>query len=118
MGGSILARADRLSLGNGMELRLLSAHELLEARREARKLTRSRLEQPLCSHACLLARALRAEGEESPFFQDGRQVLLALTAEEIEVLCARWDRFRRENIPNLEETVESGVNVNFDLPER
>ena len=35
---SILARKDRISLGNGMDLRLLSAMEVLEARREATEL--------------------------------------------------------------------------------
>ena len=35
MGGSILAGRDRVSLDNGMELRLLSALEVLQARREA-----------------------------------------------------------------------------------
>ena len=42
------------SLGNGLNLRLLSGMELLEARREARELCRDPREQPLCSNACLL----------------------------------------------------------------
>ena len=55
MGMSILARQDRVSLGNGMVLRLLSAGELLQARRRDHELARSPLEQPLCSNACLVA---------------------------------------------------------------
>ena len=35
MEASILARRDRLTLDNGMQLRLLSALEVLQARREA-----------------------------------------------------------------------------------
>ena len=49
-----------------MELRLLSALEVLEARREAAQLAESQGERALCSNACLLARALervRPEGE-------------------------------------------------------
>ena len=38
MEGSILAQRERVSLGNGMALRLLSALEVLQARREAGEL--------------------------------------------------------------------------------
>ena len=48
MEGSILARRDCLTLDNGMRLRLLSALEVLQARREAEGLARGE--------------ALRAEG--------------------------------------------------------
>ena len=37
---SILAQRDRISLDNGMDLRLLSALEVLQARREAEELAR------------------------------------------------------------------------------
>ena len=63
---SILARQDRLKLGNGMELRLLSALEVLQARREAAGLVREDRERALCSNACLLARALEYEEDCSP----------------------------------------------------
>ena len=55
---SILARRDRMSLENGLELRLLSALEAMEARREGLELAEDGLERALCSNACLLARAL------------------------------------------------------------
>ena len=55
---SILAGRDRISLDNGMELRLLSALEALQARREGRELAQDGRELALCSNACLLARAL------------------------------------------------------------
>lgn len=49
MAWSILAGADRMELENGMELRLLSALEILEARREAAQLAESQGERALCS---------------------------------------------------------------------
>ena len=58
MGVSILAGRDRFSLDNGMDLRLLSALEVLQARREAACLAQGDRERALCSNACLLARAL------------------------------------------------------------
>ena len=117
MDREMMALSGRLSLGNGLVLRLLSGMELLEARREAHELSRLPGERPLCSNACLLARALWMEGEEEPLFANGEQVLIALTAEEIEAMCARWDEFRRSAIPNFHESVECGVNPNFHPPE-
>lgn len=112
MGASILSERDRFPLGNGMSLRLLSGFELLQARREAHALAESPLEQPLCSNACLVARAL--ETQEGPLFLDGKQVLETLTAEEIEALACRWDSFRRFTLPSGEGQTERGVNPNFD----
>jgi hypothetical protein len=114
MSVSILSDRDRVSLGNGMSLRLLSAHELLQARREARELAKSPLEQPLCSNACLIARALEVEGEDRPLFSGAMEVLEGLTAEEIEALAMRWDAFRRSAWPGEREETEWGVNPNFD----
>ena len=74
MEGSILARRDCLTLDNGMRLRLLSALEVLQARREAEGLARAPKEHALCSNACLLARALETE-EGSPIFSGGEAVL-------------------------------------------
>ena len=101
------------SLGNGLKLRLLSGMELLEARREARALCRDPREQPLCSNACLLARALWVDGGEEPLFAHGREVLIGLTAEEIEDFCAKWDEFRRDQAAGTEENVEYGVNETY-----
>ena len=117
MDREMMALSGRMPLENGLVLRLLSGMELLEARREAHELSRLPGERPLCSNACLLARALWMEGEEEPLFADGKQVLIALTAEEIEALCARWDEFRRSAIPNFRESVERGYNPNFHPPE-
>ena len=101
MTSSILAGRDRLSLDNGMELRLLSALEVLQARREAGELAQEDRERALCSNACLLARALERAEDQSPVFDGGQAVLAALTVEEIAALAGRWDRFRRENNPGL-----------------
>ena len=45
MGASILAGRDRMDLDNGMQLRLLSALEVLQARREAEELVKLRSRQ-------------------------------------------------------------------------
>lgn len=104
MAPSILAGQDRLPLNNGMELRLLSALEVLQARREAGELAQEDRERALCSNACLLARALEQAEDHTPVFPDGRAVLAALTVEEIAALAGRWARFRQENNPGLNLT--------------
>lgn len=103
---SILAGQDRISLGNGFDLRLLSALEVLQARREAGELAGDDRERALCSNACLLARALERTEDRSPVFDSGRAVLAGLTAEEIAALAGRWSAFRRENDPGLELSEE------------
>ena len=107
MGLSILAGRDRLGLGNGMDLRLLSALEVLQARREAAGLAEEDRERALCSNACLLARALERSEDRKPVFSDGQAVLAGLTAEEIAALAARWSRFSRENDPGLDLSEEA-----------
>ncbi len=102
MEGSILAQRDRVPLENGMALRLLSALEVLQARREAAELAQEDRERALCSNACLLARALEHGEEHEPVFRDGRAVLAGLTVEEIAGLAARWDKLRRESDPGLD----------------
>ena len=102
MEGSILAGRDRFPLENGMRLRLLSALEHLQARREAAELAQTERERALCSNACLLARALERSEDRKPVFSNGQAVLAGLTAEEIAALAARWSRFSRENDPGPE----------------
>ena len=76
---TLLAGARRTAAeeGQGLELRLLSAREVLEARREAAGLTREDRERALCANACLLARALERGGE--PVFSTGGAVLEGLS---------------------------------------
>lgn len=101
MAWSILAGRDRISLDNGMDLRLLSALEVLQARREAGELAQEEREHALCSNACLLSRALERSEDHTPVFSDGRAVLAALTVEEIAALAGRWNAFSRESDPGL-----------------
>ena len=112
---SMLARRDRISLGNGFDLRLLSALEALQARREAVELAGEDRERALCSNACLLARALERTEDHSPAFEDGRAVLAGLTAAEIAALSARWAAFSRENDPGLEVSKMGLEQVKEDL---
>ena len=93
-----------------MELRLLSALEILEARREAAQLAESQGERALCSNACLLARALETQ-EGEPVFSSGREVLSGLRVEEIAALAATWSRFNREENPGLTMEAEQAEDV-------
>ena len=94
----LLSGARRLPVeeGEGLELRLLSAAEVLEARREAESLQAGEKERALCANACLLARALERGGER--VFESGQQVLQTLRVEEIAPLARQWGEWnRREN---------------------
>lgn len=94
-----------------MDLRLLSALEVLQARREAGELAREDRERALCSNACLLARALERTEDHSPVFADGRAVLAGLTVEEIAALAGRWSRFCRAEDPGPDLSEEELENV-------
>lgn len=110
VGASILAGRDRMDLDNGMSLRLLSALEVLQARREAEELAQSDRERALCSNACLLARAMETQ-EGEPVFSSGREVLSGLRVEEIAALSATWSRFNREENPGLAMEAEQAEDV-------
>ena len=112
---SILAGRDRVGLEEGLELRLLSALEVLQARREAEELAASGRERALCSNACLLARALERAEDRSPVFDSGRAVLAGLTVEEIAALAGRWAAFSRESNPGLDLPQEELERVKDNL---
>ena len=97
----LLGGARRKTLGRGRTLRLLSAREVLEARREAEELARDGIERALCSNACLLARALERRGR--PVYESGREALERLTPGEIENLARQWAAFDREENPSPED---------------
>lgn len=97
-GSSILAGRRRLRLEEGRSLRLLTAMEVLEARREAEALCTGEKERALCSNACLIARALEYRGR--PVFHSGEAVLRQLRVEEIKSLSARWGAFNRVENPS------------------
>lgn len=91
------AARERCPVAEG-ELRLLSAWELLELRRESRELARDGGEQALCSNACVIARALERDGR--PVYPDGRAVLEGLRVEDIVRLADRWGEFNRACNPS------------------
>lgn len=94
---SLLSGPDRLELEDGRQLRLLSAMEVLQARREGAALAQSERERALCSNACLLSRALERDG--SAVFSSGGEVLRELTVEQIGTLARMWGQFNREVNP-------------------
>lgn len=88
---------ERLEVEGGLQLRLLSAFEVLQARGEARALAGEERELALCANACLLAKAV-LQGE-TPRFRDGEQVLREWTVEEISRLAKLWLEFNRKVNP-------------------
>ncbi len=91
------AGPDRVKVDEG-ELRLLSAREVLEARREGDALAQDGRERALCRNACLIARAL--ERGDEPVFADGEAVLDGLRVEDIARLADRWAQFNRSCNPS------------------
>jgi hypothetical protein len=81
---------------DAVELCVISAWELLQARREAQTLARADLEEGLCLNACVLSRAARRRGKAA--FSSGQEVLQSLSAEEIGTLAERYAALcQREN---------------------
>ena len=101
---SLLSRRDRMTLEDGTQLRLLSALEVLEARREGEELAQGEGERALCANACLLARALEENGK--PLFSSGRAVLEHLSAREVANLARLWDELDRAENPSPEDGEE------------
>jgi len=95
---------EMLELGDGTQLRLLTAYEVLEVGREAAKLMVRDREKALCSNACLLAKAVIRDGK--PVFRDGMQVMEQLRVEEIAELSRRWAEFNRRENPSPEDGEE------------
>ena len=91
------AGPDRVKVKEGT-LRLLSAREVLEARREGDALARDGRERALCRNACLVARALERNGK--PVFEDGQTALDGLRVEDIARLADAWAAFNREQNPS------------------
>ena len=101
---NIGAGRERMRLEDGRELRLLSALEVLQARREAEELARNEGERALCANACLLARALERDGK--PVFTDGEAALRGLSAGEIGTLARLWSGLNRTENPGPEDGEE------------
>lgn len=100
----LLGGRRRIKVDRNMELRLLSALELLEAGREAEELARREEEKALCANACLLARALERDGKQ--VFSDGEAVLRGLSAGEIGTLAKLWSGLSRAENPSPEDGEE------------
>lgn len=88
---------ERVQVPEG-ELRLLSAWEVLDARREGDALAGEGGGRTLCRNACLIARALERKGR--PVFADGRAALDGLQVEDISRLADAWGAFNREANPS------------------
>jgi len=88
----------RVKAGRGTTLRLLSAYEVLEARREGDALARDGRERALCRNACLVAKALERRGR--PVFEDGQAALDGLRVEDIARLADAWAEFDRDCNPS------------------
>ena len=82
------------ALPGGRRLRLLTAQEVLAARREALALAAEEGELALCSNACLVARGVVRRGK--PVYASGKAVLEELTAGQIEELARQWSAFSQE----------------------
>ena len=91
------AGPDRIKVDEG-ELRLLSAREVLEVRREGEALARDGKELALCRNACLVAKALERRGR--PVFADGQAALDGLRLEEIARLSEQWAQFNKRCNPS------------------
>ena len=89
---------ERTDAGGGRTLRLLSAREVLEARREGDALARDGGERALCRNACLVAKALERKGK--PVFESGQAALDALRVEDISSLADAWSDFNRTYNPS------------------
>ena len=98
MDGGFWAGPERTDAGGGRTLRLLSAREVLEARREGDALARDGRERALCRNACLVAKALERKGK--PVFESGRAALDALRVEDIAGLADAWAEFNRTYNPS------------------
>lgn len=95
----LLSAPKRLMLEGEDSLRLLTAMEVLEARREGAELAEGDREKALCANACLLARALERKGK--PLFSSGRAVLEKMRVEEIARMAELWGEFNREVNPSV-----------------
>lgn len=103
----------RRACAGPFELRVLTAWELLQARREAKGLEQEALEAGLCLNACVLARAASVRGRAA--FSSGQQVLMRLSAETIETLSARYAALSQRQSPSCCGSPEEIAALREDL---
>ncbi len=103
------AGRDALAVTGGVSLRLLTAAEMLEARREGSTLAGAdEGARALWVNAAILARALVRGG--AALYPSARAVAEALSVSQIQRLAALWAAFDREENPGLgisQEEVEA-----------
>ena len=100
----LMTASPQKRLSDGTVLRLLTAQQVLEARREALTLADGTREQALCSNACLLARAWCRRGK--PIYPTGKAVLEHLTVGRVQALARQWAAFDRTENPGLSAQAE------------
>lgn len=101
---SWLSGKERFRLSDGSTLRLLTALEVLKARREALELASEKRELALCSNACILAKAWERHGR--PCYESGEDILQMLSVSQIQRLARLWAEFDREENPSLTQSQE------------
>ncbi len=97
-----------------LTLRVLPAAQLLQARREAAELDGDETDQGLRLNACVVARAAVRRGR--PVFRSGAAVLQRLSAEEIEVLAARYAALCSRENPGFGSSWEALKQALADSP--
>lgn len=96
----LAAGRDVFPMPGGFGLRLLSAMEVLEAKREAAALAEANAEDgALCANACIIARAWVKQNQ--PVFASGEAVLRGLSVSQILRLSRLWAEFDREENPGV-----------------
>lgn len=98
MRGGLLNLPRYRRMDNGWTMRLLSAWEELECRREGEELAAEGRDEALCANACLLAHALLGEDGQK-VFASGKEALETLSAGQIGEFARRWGEFDRECDP-------------------
>lgn len=102
MRGGLLGLPRERELGRGYTLRLMSAREEMECRREGEELAAEERDGALCANACLLAHVFWKDGY--PLYENGAEVLEKMTAGQIAHMAGLWSEFDRECDPGPWDT--------------
>lgn len=100
----LMGKPARKALADGTHLRLLTAAEVLAARREGAALCSDAADEALCVNACLLARAWWRG--RKPCAASGAAILARLSVSRIQSLAKAWADFDRAEDPGPDATEE------------